>query len=182
MTSAFSSYPRCSQRCGQKNTNNNNQLEFTMTSGNGSDKTADRQQPVYSTTTNADACSDISYTHVYGMATKENGYHQYDTTLPQFNVNDSFTGSQPNSEKQPKQTSTSITGENCICKNLLKKPNRREKMSSDRLGQWPVESDSEIAGNLSGLDRLRNGRFNKVSENLIFLTKKRTTFIKPVNY
>jgi hypothetical protein len=31
----------------------------------------------------------------------------------------------------------------------------------DRLGQWPVESESEIAG--QGLQRLKNGRFNKVS-------------------
>ena len=32
----------------------------------------------------------------------------------------------------------------------------------DRLGQWPFESESEITG--QGLQRLKNGRFNKVSE------------------
>ena len=31
----------------------------------------------------------------------------------------------------------------------------------DRLGQWPIESDSEITG--YGLQRLRNARYNKVS-------------------
>lgn len=31
----------------------------------------------------------------------------------------------------------------------------------DRLGQWPAESDSEIAGSIAGFDRLRNGKFNK---------------------
>lgn len=31
----------------------------------------------------------------------------------------------------------------------------------DRLGQWPMESESELTG--YGLQRLRNGRFNKVS-------------------
>ena len=34
----------------------------------------------------------------------------------------------------------------------------------DRLGQWPIESESEITG--YGLQRLRNGRFNKVSKEL----------------
>lgn len=41
-------------------------------------------------------------------------------------------------------------------------------MSRDRLGQWPTESESEMSG--QGLDRLRNGRFNKVSK------------INPINY
>lgn len=35
-------------------------------------------------------------------------------------------------------------------------------VSRDRLGQWPVESESELSG--QGLQRLKNGRFNKVSE------------------
>jgi len=35
----------------------------------------------------------------------------------------------------------------------------------DRLGQWPIESESEITG--YGLQRLRNGRFNKVSKELL---------------
>jgi hypothetical protein len=34
----------------------------------------------------------------------------------------------------------------------------------DRLGQWPTESESEITG--YGLQRLRNGRFNKVSKEI----------------
>lgn len=32
----------------------------------------------------------------------------------------------------------------------------------DRLGLWNTTGDSEVAGNVSGLERLRNGRFNKV--------------------
>lgn len=38
-----------------------------------------------------------------------------------------------------------------------------QKMSEarDRLGQWPIASESEIEG--QGLTRLRNGRYNKVS-------------------
>lgn len=35
--------------------------------------------------------------------------------------------------------------------------------SRDRLGQWPAESDGEVAGGVSGFARLHNGRFNKVS-------------------
>jgi hypothetical protein len=37
-----------------------------------------------------------------------------------------------------------------------------DKNYRDRLGQWPFESDCEIAGSMSGFDRLKNGRFNKV--------------------
>ncbi|XP_058443206.1 NADP-dependent malic enzyme isoform X2 [Malaya genurostris] len=33
--------------------------------------------------------------------------------------------------------------------------------SRDRLGQWPAESDAEVAGGVPGFARLRNGRFNK---------------------
>lgn len=32
----------------------------------------------------------------------------------------------------------------------------------DRLGLWGMSSDSEVPGTVSGLDRLRNGRYNKV--------------------
>lgn len=42
--------------------------------------------------------------------------------------------------------------------------NSTETMSEvarDRLGQWPVESESELEG--QGMQRLKNGRFNKVS-------------------
>jgi hypothetical protein len=42
--------------------------------------------------------------------------------------------------------------------------NQSETMSEvarDRLGQWPMDSESELAG--QGLQRLKNGRFNKVS-------------------
>uniref|UniRef100_A0A182N0F1 Malic enzyme n=1 Tax=Anopheles dirus TaxID=7168 RepID=A0A182N0F1_9DIPT len=31
----------------------------------------------------------------------------------------------------------------------------------DRLGQWPAAADSEIAGSITGFDRLRHGKFNK---------------------
>lgn len=37
-----------------------------------------------------------------------------------------------------------------------------EHLSRDRLGHWGTSSDSEVAGNLSGFERLRNGRYNKV--------------------
>lgn len=172
MTSAYSRYPRCSNLCGKQS----NSAQFVVHSSSiGADNngTAERQQPVYITTPNADAAN-IDYTNVYGMA-KENGYQHMpnDTTAcamaPQqtngtssTGTNDSFTGKQPSSTNQTKQSSSGAE-ENCICKNLLKNPNR-EKMSSDRLGQWPTESDSETPGNLSGLDRLRNGRFNKVRQ------------------
>lgn len=42
--------------------------------------------------------------------------------------------------------------------------NQHDTMSEvarDRLGQWPIESESELPG--QGLQRLNNGRFNKVS-------------------
>lgn len=38
-----------------------------------------------------------------------------------------------------------------------------EQVSRDRIGQWAVESDAEIAGLISGLERMRVGKFNKVS-------------------
>lgn len=40
-------------------------------------------------------------------------------------------------------------------------PNTMSEVSRDRLGQWPFESESELPG--QGLQRLKNGRFNKVS-------------------
>lgn len=47
------------------------------------------------------------------------------------------------------------------------------EVSRDRLGQWPFESESELSG--QGLQRLKNGRFNKVSpkrKRNIFKTEK----------
>lgn len=38
-----------------------------------------------------------------------------------------------------------------------------DQISKDRLGQWAFESDSEIAGAINGLQRMRIGRYNKVS-------------------
>lgn len=38
-----------------------------------------------------------------------------------------------------------------LCKNIR-----------DRLGLWGTVSDAEVAGNVTGLDRLRQARFNKV--------------------
>lgn len=49
-------------------------------------------------------------------------------------------------------------------------PNYSTMASSDRLGQWPAESDGEVAGEVSGFARLRNGRFNKVSGKVPFLS------------
>lgn len=40
-------------------------------------------------------------------------------------------------------------------------PETMSEVSRDRLGQWPLDSESELAG--QGLQRLKNGRFNKVS-------------------
>jgi malate dehydrogenase (oxaloacetate-decarboxylating)(NADP+) len=36
-----------------------------------------------------------------------------------------------------------------------------EQVSKDRLGQWAIESDAEIAGAVSGLDRMKLAKFNK---------------------
>lgn len=45
---------------------------------------------------------------------------------------------------------------------LVKNPSETmSEVARDRLGQWPLESESEMAG--QGLQRLKNGRFNKVS-------------------
>jgi hypothetical protein len=46
-----------------------------------------------------------------------------------------------------------------------------DKNYRDRLGQWPFESDTEIAGAMSGLNRLKNGRFNKVMKTKKIQTK-----------
>lgn len=40
-------------------------------------------------------------------------------------------------------------------------PDTMSEVARDRLGQWPLESDSELTG--QGLQRLKNARFNKVS-------------------
>lgn len=39
-----------------------------------------------------------------------------------------------------------------------------DSSNRDRLGQWGTVSDAETPGNISGLDRIRNGRYNKVRE------------------
>lgn len=36
-------------------------------------------------------------------------------------------------------------------------------LTRDRLGQWGKTSDSEIAGSVTGFNRMKNGRYNKVS-------------------
>lgn len=38
-----------------------------------------------------------------------------------------------------------------------------KQLSRDRLGHWGTSSDSEVAGNITGFERLRNGRYNKVN-------------------
>lgn len=38
----------------------------------------------------------------------------------------------------------------------------------DRLGLWGLSGDSEVPGAVSGLDRLRNGRYNKVKHYFLF--------------
>lgn len=73
------------------------------------------------------------------------------------------------STKQTSERSTSSFVENIevlspskllgSCSRLTEKSS---EMSMDRLGQWPTESESEMSG--QGLQRLRNGRFNKVSK------------------
>lgn len=43
---------------------------------------------------------------------------------------------------------------------VLSSVQAQQKMNRDTNTQWPIESESELAG--QGLDRLKNGRFNKV--------------------
>lgn len=43
----------------------------------------------------------------------------------------------------------------------LGKLSAMSEVAKDRLGQWPIKSESEMAG--QGVQRLKNGRFNKVS-------------------
>lgn len=52
-------------------------------------------------------------------------------------------------------------------------PDTMSEVARDRLGQWPFESESELPG--QGLQRLKNGRFNKVSSKRkkIFLGEKK---------
>lgn len=100
-----------------------------------------------------------SMTYTDYNTVQENGYHaaNREVVVPTTN---SFTSRLPTSE---------IAVENCICKNLYKSKEISGKMS-DRLGQWGTESDSEISGNLSGFQRLHNGRYNKVSNLIYFHT------------
>lgn len=67
--------------------------------------------------------------------------------------------------KQAPPTSWATTGTQSACKfsSTANSNNTMSECSRDRLGQWPVESDSEVAGGVSGFGRLHNGRFNKVS-------------------
>lgn len=44
----------------------------------------------------------------------------------------------------------------------LQELHRMSEVSRDRLGQWAVESESGVAGDLSGRDRMKTGRHNKV--------------------
>lgn len=64
--------------------------------------------------------------------------------------------------------SSGVSSDLCICKNLYNnknlKNNKMDSSSRDRLGQWGTVSDAETPGNISGLDRIRNGRYNKVRE------------------
>ncbi|XP_063703948.1 NADP-dependent malic enzyme isoform X2 [Culicoides brevitarsis] len=93
--------------------------------------------------------------------TKENGY-------PYANVDikaNSFTTRPANGEqlgKAPRdidKNCKNTSSASCICRNLVKKPSNME--NRDRLGQWGTMSDPETPGNLSGLERLRHGRYNK---------------------
>lgn len=62
------------------------------------------------------------------------------------------TGAQPHPHKQSadfQPNSDTMSSE--LCKNIR-----------DRLGLWGTVSDAEVAGNVTGLDRLRQARFNKV--------------------
>ena len=46
--------------------------------------------------------------------------------------------------------------------NVEELDNMSSELSRDRLGQWAVESEAGIAGNLSGRDRLKSAKHNKV--------------------
>ena len=53
-------------------------------------------------------------------------------------------------------------------------------VSRDRLGQWAVESESGVAGDLSGRDRMKSGRHNKVRncENFEYCGKLQGNFVR----
>lgn len=107
---------------------------------------------------------------------KENGY-QYGGVVDI--KGNSFTHKISNGEQQQfssaafnnniKNSKNSGVSENCVCKNLYNnKINKKmDNSNRDRLGQWGTISDSETPGNLSGLERIRNGRYNKVRESEI---------------
>lgn len=63
--------------------------------------------------------------------------------------------------KQAIPTNRATAGAPTPSANQFSTSNDMSECSRDRLGQWPVESDSEVAGAVSGFGRLHNGRFNK---------------------
>lgn len=64
--------------------------------------------------------------------------------------------------KQAAPNRANNTGVSSVCKfSTTAANNNMSECSRDRLGQWPVESDGEVAGGVSGFGRLHNGRFNK---------------------
>lgn len=127
-------------------------------------------QPTLSITGHTTTTTDNNkeYTH-----TKENGYQYGDVDIKA----NSFTSKRLNGEQQQlssagtckeknNKSSGVLSSDLCICKNLytLKNTKMDNSNNRDRIGQWGTVSDSETPGNLSGLDRMRNGRYNKVRE------------------
>lgn len=145
------------------------------------------EQPTLNITghTNTNTGNNQEYAHI-----KENGY-QYENVDIKAN---SFTSKLLNGEQQQFSSagsvnntsnsstkniikdcnkSSGVSSDLCICKNLYNnknlKNNNMDSNNRDRLGQWGTVSDAETPGNISGLDRIRNGRYNKVSESEILL-------------
>lgn len=120
------------------------------------------------TSLNSKKCSNYSCSHAVttngARPLYENGGYAVQVVVPLPNGRSddvSFTSRQLNCTPPPPTTAEQ---ENCFCKNLQKK--KSHGAMSDRLGQWPTGADSEVAGNLSGLQRLHNGRYNKVRKSL----------------
>lgn len=74
---------------------------------------------------------------------------------------DNFLSHSPNTTSATATEIEFLTSTN----NISQLAKMNSEVSRDRLGQWPMESESELSG--QGLLRLKNGRFNKVSEKFL---------------
>lgn len=107
-----------------------------------------------------------AYNHDYRVAMENENHNgtgnERQSSLKYKTQGEHFLSTKPASERSTSsyvekiEVLSNLVGSVKVSENL-------EDMSRDRLGQWPTESESEMSG--QGLDRLRNGRFNKVSLN-----------------